>query len=207
MTKIKLHVIILFFSMTALCQNSEIGPEVIQPKKKKVNPKLDPKKEYKSINFNFSTLEKRIQYMRSHIPDYCINGKVYNGQVEPVLYNAELAMVDLNHSSFGSIVTVKMSENSVFVFMFHYLCNFSEELSGKVSITYFNYTFGEVDKKSIRSKILSKTRVFPKNNVFTEELVFGSMRFQFIESYRVKSVFFSDKSIELDSNWPLWPSP
>ncbi|PBQ34687.1 hypothetical protein CNR22_23900 [Sphingobacteriaceae bacterium] len=162
-------------------------------------PKFNPKAKYKSVSTIFETKDNRLEYMISNMATYCKDGPIYYSGFKNIYYNTDLAVIDTNKASSGLLITVKMSDNNLLVFMFHFLCDFNNKETGLVNVTYFNYKYGEVDRSTAKTFNIRRKRLYPKNNIYTEELICGKVSFILENSNNNKvKMIFSGKEIELE---------
>lgn len=191
---------IILISFSQLYSQNFPTPEEVLGKQEKPKKKISklPKGDWVAVTTDFETKSKRVEYMKKNMAMYCLNEPVYGSAVYSIFYGTELALVDTGNANGGIIITIKMSDNSTFVFMFHNLCNFRGENSGYANVTYFNYKHGEVDPNSIKTFVSKKKRLFPNNNKYTEELTIGQMKFTIEEKTNATKMLFAGKEIALD---------
>jgi hypothetical protein len=157
-----------------------------------------PEGDYFTTTLLFETKAKRMEYMRMNMADYCLTGPVYYSGFKNIYYDAEIADIDTNVASRGLMITIKMSDNDLFVFMLHYLCNLrSGEPTGLVNVTYFNFKYGAIDQASAKSFNIKRKRLFPKNNIYTEELTCGKIKFITEDNAENIKIVISGKEIPL----------
>ena len=162
-----------------------------------VQPKWNPNKEYKSVYTGFQNISNRVIYMKSNISQDCISGKIYNNLLEKISIKEQLMFIDKNDANFACLFSIKMSENSMFVFFISNICNFNNEETGYVNVTFFNYTFGDIDSKSIKNLLIKKKRLFINNNKFTEELAIGKMIFKIYSKVDYSEVSFAGRVFKI----------
>jgi hypothetical protein len=162
-----------------------------------VKPKFNPNKPYKSVYMGFESLQKRVSYMKTNMAKYCISGKTYGNAFANIDIKDQLTIVDKKDANFSCLFTIKMSENSVFVFLINNICNFNGEETGEVNVTYFNYTYGDVDANSIKNLFIKKKRLFLNNNQFTEELTIGKIVFTVYDKKVYSQVSFAGQNFEI----------
>jgi hypothetical protein len=162
-----------------------------------VKPKWDPNKEYKSVNLSFKTLTKRVSYMKTNMAKYCIVGKTYGNAFANINIKEQHTLIDKMSANFNCLFTIKMSENSVFVFLISNICNFNSEETGEVNVTYFNYTYGDIDANSIKNMVIKKKRLFVNNNQFTEELTIGKFVFNIYDKKYFSDINFAGNKIHI----------
>lgn len=184
--KLFLTYILLIFYLAAFSQN-----------KKQDKPKFDPNKKYQTISMDLMSKEDRIKFMKNNFASYCLKDTTYCNAYERLNYQATLTTIEKYYSCDGIILTIKMSANGLFVFMFNNICDFYEKTNGQVYVTFFNYKFGEVDETSIKSVLIQKKRQYPNNNIFTEELAIGGLRFIIENKTNFKQMIFANKVVTL----------
>lgn len=210
-------VILFISSVKLLSQNSNLPrPDEVFDKDGKVKPKgklkpiLNLDADWVVLLPDFKNQENRVEYMKNNMDFSCLKGKVYQNSASQIMcpnnsiYDfgiktnpsgkiiAEKAALD------GSILTIKMSETSLFVFLFNNMCDEKREHNGKVFVTFFNYEYGEVKKSSIKSFEALKNRLYPKNNIYTEELVVGQMKFTIENRSNFTYLKLGEQSIKIE---------
>lgn len=158
-------------------------------------PKFDPKKPHKTVYTGFNTLQGRVNNMKTNFAKYCIRGENYCNAFANFNIKEQLTVIDKYYANYNGIFTIKMTDNSVFVFLFSNICNFDGEETGEVNVTFFNYTYGDVDKGSIKNFLIKKKRVLVENNQFTEELKVGNFVFTIYDKRYFMGVKFSGNDI------------
>lgn len=201
-----LLITILTITLNTLSQNNLPKPEAILGKgnNSKQNSKSTNIKnldDWTFINEDFKSKVNRIEYMSLNMDMNILKYKIYNNSFHDIYSDEKsIFMVDseTKFSKNGVLLTIKMSENSVFVILFLNLCDINEKVNGKVSITFFNYQYGEINKNSVKTLDVLKNRLYTKNNLFTEEIIFGNFKFKVEEKTELKTLKFQNKIIPLE---------
>jgi hypothetical protein len=192
--------LLLLVSVEAIAQRKTTQGEYVIENEKNNSRKstLKPWEKYKTVNFDFETKTKRIDYMVSNMASYCKDGPVYCSGFKSIVYSTDIAIIDTSRASNGLIITVKMSDNNLFVFMFHYLCTFNGDHTGYTNVTYFDFKYGEVDRAAAKSFNIKNNRLYPKNNIFTEELTCGKIKFIIENGSSMVKMIVAGKDLQLD---------
>lgn len=120
------------------------------------------------------------------------------------------ATVEQDNKRDIDIITIKMSDNSIFVFGFKDILiveNGEFKPSGQILAGYYNLKYGEIDKKSISFYYIDKKRVYPKNNIFTEQIWFNKICFELEQNQKYTQILIAGQKIipfdfDLEFNTP-----
>lgn len=193
---------LLYLILTSLsCCYSQNLPSPEQVLSKQVKPKGIlkelPPGDYIIFTPEFDTKAKRVEYAKKNMAKYCISEPVFSSAYEKISHDHDGVIIDTSQASSAFLLTIKMSDNNVFVFFIHNLCDNKLENTGYVNLTFFNFRFGEVDASSIKSFIIKKKRLYINNNTFTEELTIGQMKLTIKNKTTPTTLLFAGKTIEL----------
>ena len=97
------------------------------------------------------------------------------------------------------IVTIKMSDNDIFVFGFKDI--YTKSKVGELVATnevvggYYNVKYGEKDKKTAAFYYITKKRAYPKNNIFTEEIWYNKVCFIIENRVTITKIIIGGKDV------------
>lgn len=163
----------------------------------KVKPKYDPNQEHKSLNMDFKLVKDRVKYMKLNMAKNIIYSKNYDNIFVDLAIKEQLIGIDDKLTNFNCLFTLKISANSIFVFLISNVCDFNGTETGEVNVTYFNYTYGDVDASSIKNLLIKKKRLYIANNRFTEELTIGKIVFTIYDKKVYSNVSLAGQNFEI----------
>ena len=95
--------------------------------------------------------------------------KIYDNTLNPILDNVEKG------GYYNDFIQIKLSENNILLIHVSKLREPRSKLPTKlVAVTSCFVKYGEIDRKTIKFCWIEKKRIYPENNVYTEEIWLSS---------------------------------
>jgi len=177
-------------------------------KLKPYKPKFAPNCDFIILNMYFNKKEDRLKYMETYMCSTCKNLYLYNNKIHYIREikksNEYVSIDDRFMVSDGKIVTIKMSDNCLFVFSLHDIIGYSKPdykptPTDSVYVGFLSYKYGEIDKNTVRFFRIKKKRILVSNNIFTEEInVTKEVKFILEEKYKLTKIILGTKEILLE---------